>query len=451
MFSENAKLANEAKVMTVDKSDFAKLECEPKDNGQRIEVSIVVAADKVTPVISEFYCLLARVKGLSFSDAADARQKLEAAIGIPDLDEACRDFVVNKFTTAAVRALAIDTVLTPGVHVEEFPREGSDFSFVANLTPRPELSLSSTDPVHVSESTVEVEERDIDAQVAFTANQFASLQRIDRAVLQEGDFALMDVDMICNRKVCKDLSGMKRVVEVRRGLLPGALIDALVGMKAGEMRKVSFDLVPTDPDKAPGDLDHYVADVRLWEIQEKVLPEVTDEWIVENLPQFESVAGFREYIRSDLEGQKARVEQQERVRKVRSALEKRLMGSIPDEMYEQSKESLLESTMRKLEASGKTLDAYCEEHGIGKDAFNMNVFMQASEYLRQNLALDVLAKEKGFRETDEDVQRAKAALPLAVASLSDEQFAERGFRKSLGEQIRREKAMAWLMETAVSE
>ena len=81
----------------------------------------------------------------------------------------------------------------------------------------------------------------------------------------------------------------------------------------------------------------------------------------------------------------------------------------------------------------------------------MNVFLQASEYLRQNLALDVLAAEKGFRETEEEVRRVKESLPQAVSTLSDEQFAERGFRKSLGEQIRREKAMKWLMETAIIE
>lgn len=431
--------------------DFVKLESEIKDKGQRIEVDVVAPADKVAQVISDFYRLMARVKGIEPVSVEEARRKLEELVGATDLKEACRDFVLNKFTMAAVRQLGIDTVLTPGVHADDYPNMQADFAFTVNLTPRPTLSLSSTEPVRIERSAVVVEERDIDDQVSFTAKQFSTLRKAERQVLQEGDFALMDVDMLCNGKTCKDLSGARRTVEVRRGLLPDAFIDGVLGMEAGQMRKFAFDMTTTDVNRVPGELDHYVADVWLWEVQEKEIPAITDEWVGENLPQFGDVEGFRAYIRCDLEGQKSRVEQQDLVCKLRSALEKRLVGSIPDEMYEEAKESLMASTVRKIEGAGKTLEDYCEEHGIGKEAFNMNVFLQASEYLRQNLALDVLAAEKGFRETEEEVRRVKESLPQAVSTLSDEQFAERGFRKSLGEQIRREKAMKWLMETAIIE
>ena len=430
---------------------FVKLESETKDKGQRIEVYAVAPAEKVSQVISDFYQLMSRVKDVEFVDTEDARQKLEELVGEADLREACRDFALNKFTMAAVRQLDIDTVLTPGVHAEGYPSMQADFAFTINLTPRPELSLSSIEPVRVEKSAVTVEERDIDDQILYTAKQFSTLRKSERQVLREGDFALMDVDMLLNGKLCKDLSGARRVVKVKRGLLPDAFIDGIAGMEAGQIRKFVFDMVTTDIDRAPGELDHYTADVRLWEVQEKEIPVITDEWVAENLPQFGSMEGFRAYIRQDLESQKSRVEQQDMVCKVRSALEKRLVGSIPDEMYEEAKESLLTSTVRKIESTGKTLEDYCEEHSIGKEAFNMNVFMQASEYLRQNLALDVLAGEKGFCETEEEVRRVKSSLPEAVSSLSDEQFVERGFRKSLGEQIRRKKAMDWLMQTAIVE
>ena len=93
------------------------------------------------------------------------------------------------------------------------------------------------------------------------------------------------------------------------------------------------------------------------------------------------------------------------------------------------------------------LEEYCEDHGITQDAFNLNTFMQASEYLRQNLALDVLARELGLEETEKDVAAAKRQLSGDLAHLSDEEFRERGFRRSLGEHIRREKALKWLMDT----
>ena len=189
----------------------------------------------------------------------------------------------------------------------------------------------------------------------------------------------------------------------------------------------------------------------MYEVQKRVVPVVDDEWVERVLPQFGNLEGFRARIRADLEQQKEKVEQQELVFRVRSALEKRLVGTIPDEMYQEAKESLMASTLSSIDAKGMTLEEYCDEHGTTKDAFNMNVFMQAAETLRQNLALDALARKRGIAETCDEIAEAKAALPQTLATLPDEEFERRGYRASLGESIRRKKALSWLMETMIVE
>ncbi len=114
-------------------------------------------------------------------------------------------------------------------------------------------------------------------------------------------------------------------------------------------------------------------------------------------------------------------------------------------MYEEAKESLMLSVLEQIESRGIILEKYCEDHGLENDAFNMNMFMQAAEFLRQNLALDVLAKEKGFVETKQDIDLARKSISSAISTLTDEEFIERGLYKSLAEQIRRDKAMKWLL------
>lgn len=429
----------------MDAIEFVRLEAEPKDNGQRIEVDVVAAAADVSAAISEFYRLMARVRGIDAADEAAVRERLDALVGAEVTAEALRDFVLNRLTTAAVRQVGVDTVLAPGVHAEDDPVAGEDYAFTVNLIPRPEVSLSSIEPVTVSPSPVMVEEADIDEQLAYTAQQFAALVPADHQDLREGDFALMDVDMLRDGKPARDLSGVRRPVEVARGLLPDALVDAVVGMEPGDVRKAAFTLEGLD---GP---EEYKADVRLWEVRERREPVIDDAWVAENLPQFGDVAGFRAYVRTDLEGQAARVEQQDLVCQARAALERRLEGTIPDEMYQDAKDSLVASIQRKLEAEGTDLDAYLAEHDMTPDVFNMNTFMQASELLRQNLALDALARARGLEPTPDEVARAKAALPAAAALLTDEELAERGMLAPLMDHLRREKAQAWLLETAVVE
>lgn len=429
----------------MDAIEFVRLEAEPKDNGQRVEVDVVAAGADVSAAISEFYRLMAQVRGIDAADEDEVRERLAALVGDEVAAEALRDFVLNRLTTAAVRQVDVDTVLAPGVHAEENPVAGEDYAFTVNLIPRPEVTLSSSEPVCVSLSPVTVEEADIDEQLAYTARQFAALVPADHQDLREGDFALMDVDMLRDGKPVRDLSGIRRPVEVARGLLPDALLDAVVGMEPGDLRKVAFTLEGLD---GP---EEYKADLRLWEVQARREPVIDDEWVAENLPQFGDVAGFRAYVRADLESQAARVEQQDLVYRVRAALERRLEGAIPDEMYQDAKDSLVASIQRKLEAEDKTLDEYLEEHDMTPDAFNMNAFMQASELLRQNLALNALARARDMGVTPNDIARAKQALPPAAAALTDEELAERGMLAPLIERIRREKALAWLLETAVVE
>lgn len=449
----------------MDGIDFIKLDSAEEDKGQRIELDVVVGAADVAACMGDFYSLMARVKRVSLPNTACGEEQaraLEELVGAQVLAEACRDFVLNRFTTAAVRQLDLDTVLAPGVHADDFPTRGKDFAFTVSVTPRPRLSLSSIEPVCVKRRVICVEEADIQEQLAYTAEQFASLVPADHDDVQEGDWVHMDVDMTKSGKRLKDLSGVRRSIQLEKGLVPAGFLAGVLGMRPGDMRKVEFSVpaaeapaAETSADAAAfasvAAADHYKADVTLHQVQKRIVPEIDDEWVAGNLPQFETLEGFRQSIRRDLEEQKARVEQQDLVYRVRAALAERLQGALPDEMYQQAKESLITQTMRTLEAQGKTLEEYLEEHEMTQDAFNTNVFLQASDYLRQNLALDALAQELGLQESEEEVKRAKSQLANGLAQLSDEEFAKRGFRKSLGEHIRREKALAWAMETMIEE
>ena len=281
-------------------STFIKLEHEAKDKGQRIEIDIVVAAADVERAMEGFYDLMARVKQVEVPAGPERVRRLEGLVGAEVLQEACRDFVLNRFTTEAVRTLGLDTVLAPGVHADGFPHAGEDFAFLANVVPRPHLTLASIDPVRVERPKVAVEEADVDEQLAFTARQFAELRRADHEALAEGDWALMDVDMRKNGAACKELSGMRRTVEVARGQVPDGFLEGVLGMRAGDMRKVRFRVeqaqaaagiftggpAPEDGASTKGGsgqapaTDDYVADVTLWEVQQKAVPVIDDAWVM---------------------------------------------------------------------------------------------------------------------------------------------------------------------------
>ena len=87
----------------MDAIEFVRLEAEPKDNGQRVEVDVVAAGADVSAAISEFYRLMAQVRGIDAADEDEVRERLAALVGDEVAAEALRDFVLNRLTTAAVR------------------------------------------------------------------------------------------------------------------------------------------------------------------------------------------------------------------------------------------------------------------------------------------------------------------------------------------------------------
>lgn len=430
---------------------FTKLASQERDGGQRLEVDVEVSAACVDGAIDEFAGAVVRAHALDAEASNSDWDAVELALGAEEASEACRDFVLNRFSVEALRQLGVEAALAPGVHAEALVQRGENFAFSLSVVPRPQLSLTSCDPVEVERPSVCVEECDVDEQIAFTAEQYATYRRVDRTTVREGDFVLADASMLRNGRLEHALSGIGRRIEIAHGLVPDALLEAVVGRQVGETVNAAFRL-PREAngceEEVPAD-DDYEAELVIREIQGRCVPVIDDAWVAQMLPEFATLEGFRAVIRRDLEKQRAEVERRELVYRVRAAIAQRLVGTVPDEMYHDAKESLMAATTSTIEGGGSTLDDYCGDHGITADAFNVNVFMQASDYLRQNLALDLLAEARGIEETEDEVQRIKQGLPRGMGALPDEEFRKRGLRKALGQQVRREKALQWLLDTAV--
>lgn len=66
---------------------------------------MVAGAADVASCMDEFYACMARVRRVEETQPEARLRALEGLVGAQDLAEACRDFVLNRFTAAAVRRL----------------------------------------------------------------------------------------------------------------------------------------------------------------------------------------------------------------------------------------------------------------------------------------------------------------------------------------------------------
>lgn len=125
------------------------------------------------------------------------------------------------------------------------------------------------------------------------------------------------------------------------------------------------------------------------EIQKKVIPAITDEWVTKHMPMYKSADDFRNSIRESLEKQGREQYDDYNRQLAASELARRFQGSIADEVYEAMREQLMNNVRQTAQQQGKTLDAFIEEQG-GQQQFGMMMMMQIRELLVQGFALDAL-------------------------------------------------------------
>lgn len=129
--------------------DFEKLEVNATGAGA-VEIEVSASANDIHALLGEFYDALAESRNLQ-NGASWAEIEKELADSLPSehLRELRRDFVIGRVTGEVLRALDVAPALTPRIHALEYPEDGEAYSYALAVIERPELTLSSYDPVRI--------------------------------------------------------------------------------------------------------------------------------------------------------------------------------------------------------------------------------------------------------------------------------------------------------------
>ena len=228
--------------------------------------------------------------------------------------------------------------------------------------------------------------------------------------------------------------------------LPQELVDGIVGMKKGEVKEVTWTR-----SHMHGDHEHehnYDVEVTLNAIKVAVKPELDDELAKKSFG-FDTVEELRDAVKEEIEEDKQRSLPNLKEDRVVEELGKRVAEVELPEAYEnQVFQELANEFLTSLQRQGMSLDMYLGARQIDTNDFLADLHAQAAERARQGLALDALAKAKGFVATAEDVlaEFVKAGVENVEASM--EEFRNDGRMSAIRESIRRSKAVQWLVENA---
>lgn len=301
----------------------------------------------------------------------------------------------------AVSEKGVEPVGDPHLeHVDTFI-EGAPIKYKAAFEVKPKFELGEYRGLPVDEPKVEVGDADVDGMIERLREQASSYRVENDRVLQDGDYAMIDIAVSGEGIEPKTDAGHVQLGE--ESPLP-ELHEALRGKKSGET--ASFDKTYGEDaanEAYRGKTVHHEVTIKEIRVQEK--PEISDEF-AKSVGGWDSVAEMREVIERDI--RKHREAEAQRAK--RNQLGDRLLAAhefeVPDTLVEEELGKSLNNYARYLASQGIDLEKADLDWKKIADEFRP----EAVKRVKRSLILEAVAKKENVIvsdvEVDAEIRRA---------------------------------------------
>lgn len=349
--------------------------------------------------------------------------------------------LVQKHYAQALQEHKLEPISYPEFEFAD-PTEDKDFSFTAAFDVRPEINLKKYEGLEVEKEKYEFDVKKVDQVLENIRSSRATFETTteDRAT-KVGDIAVVDFIGFVDGKELENGAGTDHHLELGAKQFIEGFEEGVVGMKKGETKTLSLKF--PDPYHS-ADLAGKAVEfkVTLKEIKNKVLPELTDEFL-KTLGGPDNLTDLKKTIQEDLEqGDKKRIEDAFKNRLLK-ALVKENPVEVPPSLLKEQKASLVEDFKRRM-----------SEQGMGEADFASYVEKwdgdftnTATEMIQSSFLVDTIAKKHDLfaKKEDLDAKFAEYAQQTGIEVSRIKEFYGRPEQSSrLTYQITEEKVINFL-------
>jgi len=320
---------------------------------------------------------------------------LMAHLGGPSVlrSEAIRDSIPD-FYAHAVADTLIDPIAQPDINITSGEEEG-ELVFEVEVEVRPEVYLRGQNELRVTIPSPVVTDQEVNAQIDRFRETDAVLQDVDRPIVT-GDLVTMDVHV---QQIATDVDPLDMsdfMYTVGSGTITEGVDDLIVGMKSGEEMKLNGNV-------GNGVVATY--ELTLKKVQERELPELSDEWVQENT-EWQSEEEMRDAILSQMRKMRiveAQMSQRDAVLMALSDLVSE--DEVPDALIQDETNERLHDLGHRLEQQKLNLETFLQVTNQSSDQLLETLRADALRAVRVDLALRALVKAEDLEPTDDEIDK----------------------------------------------
>ncbi|MGN0034297.1 MAG: trigger factor [Coriobacteriales bacterium] len=417
----------------------------------KTRVTVTVEGSGVTDQIDNYSQQFCTALGIEVAEGSWAHSELTAAAGADATRKMIDDAIMKDNAEIAITMLDLDIIAAPRYFAEKSAREGEDFTFEAVVFDKPQFELSDYGPVTVNVPDLEVTEDDIQYLIARDAQGDVHVDTLtDRNTVQAGDDIEMSLLATQYGEVLDDISSDSRRYTVGVKLMPAEFDKHIIGMKVGDTAEFDF-MMPgaIDEQGNQGQPVSTHATITVKRILKNVMPDITDEWVAEHIPGCSTYDEYRAKLEDEAAHEKAMQHRQSVASACAAALGERIVGDLPDDIFQACLEDLKEQFTTEARQMHMTVDEYREQLGLNPQQFSMATMFQVEAQLRQTFALEALARKLEMEVEEEDYDKLYGLIAPGHEGLAQAQFERNGRTFVVTEAALHAKANQYLMDHAV--
>lgn len=284
--------------------------------------------------------------------------------------------------------------------VEKADKDGVVLKAV--VTVEPEVAIENYKGITYKPESLEVTDDDIEKEINKVLDRNSRLVVVEDREAQNGDIAVIDFKGLLDGEPFEGGTAEKYSLTLGSGSFIPGFEDQVVGHKTGE----EFTIDVTFPEDYQAEELKGKAvkfEIKLHEIKKKELPEFDDEF-VKDISEFDTVDAYKADVREKLEKDRKDEAEMSKERQIADKLRELMQAEVPEAMYNNQVDNLIDEFAMNLRAQGIDLQTYMQYTGLTQDKLRETYYDRAVSQVEVRLALRKIAELEGIKATEEDVE-----------------------------------------------
>ena len=329
--------------------------------------------------------------------------------------------------------------ISPAVRpvIKDLKKEKKSFKIEVLITLWPKLSKLPKLEQTIEVESIEPTEDEINEQIERIKLQFGEVEKVDRPA-KEKDYLLINISGSENGNELKDFNYQDYLYELGSALLTPSLDSKLEGVSSGAIIKFNDDI----PALGKSNIE---ISVLVKEIKEKIMPELTDDW-VSSVTEFETVKEMNEELHKNIQNVKKRQVANQYQGLLTSKLIEESKLELPEQLVIAEMDSILQNFMNELQQNNIKIDDYLQITGLTEETLQDDLKNQATRNLSMVVILDKVVEDQELKLDDKEISLIDEHMSTHDGSEAD----SASHKLNLESESLRNKAMLYILQQGVS-